>query len=80
MEKNVIKPVTVSHQEFVDGLSKLINGSNLPYFIVSDVLRSFLNDLKKLERQQYKMDLKMWENYINENNLNGEKVKEADNQ
>ena len=50
MENN--KPITLVREDFMNGIVKLINKSGLPLFIVEDALRSLLNGVSELSRQQ----------------------------
>ena len=50
MENN--KPITLVREDFVNGVARLINESGLPLFIVEDALRSLLNGVSELSRQQ----------------------------
>lgn len=54
------KPSTVLHREFVGKLQDIINGSNLPAFVLIPVLRNALGQLEQLEERQYQMDAAAW--------------------
>ncbi len=60
MEK-LVKPITVKHEEFIDNLMSLINGSGLPFFVVESVLSNILRNVSALRQQQYENDLKRYE-------------------
>lgn len=62
------KPSTVLHREFVDKLQNLINCSHLPAFVLVPVIRDALDQLIRLEDQQFQRDAAEW---------NAEKQKEA---
>lgn len=62
------KPSTVLHREFVDKLQNLINGSHLPAFVLVPVVRDALDQLIRLEDQQFQRDAAEW---------NAERQKEA---
>lgn len=53
---NVSKPVTVARAEFVSNLTDLINGSELPAFIIEPILKDFLNDVRAIAQRQLEQD------------------------
>lgn len=57
------KPITVARQEFIETVANAVNNSDLPAFLVIDVLRMFLSQLKPQEEQQFQRDLSDWEKY-----------------
>lgn len=57
----MIKPSTVLRQEFIDDLAKLINKSELPAFVLADVLKNTVNVLQELSEKQYLVDKAKWE-------------------
>lgn len=61
------KPITVARQEFINNVQSVINESGLPAFLISDVLKVFLNQLNDLEEKQYHRDYQAWMKYQEEN-------------
>lgn len=57
----MIKPSTVLRQEFIDNLAELINKSELPAFVLADVLKNTVNVLQELAEKQYQADKAKWE-------------------
>ena len=55
------KPSTVLRQEFIDKLAELLNTSELPAFVLADVLKNALNVTQELAEKQYRIDLAKWE-------------------
>lgn len=53
---NVSKPVTVARAEFVSNLTDLINGSELPAFIIEPILKDFLSDVRAIAQRQLEQD------------------------
>ena len=54
------KPITVARQEFINNVQSVINESGLPAFLISDVLKVFLEQLNALEEAQYQRDYEAW--------------------
>ena len=55
------KPSTVLRQEFVENLAELINTSELPAFVLADVLKNTLTVTQELADRQYQIDKAKWE-------------------
>lgn len=55
------KPITIIREELRNNIVELINNSNLPAFIVGDVVEKILFECRKLEQQQYEQDKKTYE-------------------
>lgn len=52
----MVKPVTIRREELRQDVTKLVNESNLPAFVVADMFEKFLQELRMLERQQLAED------------------------
>lgn len=63
--KHIIKPTTISRAEFISDLSKLINESKLPFFVLESILKDFCNDIRILAQNQYEADLKKYNEELN---------------
>ena len=55
------KPSTVLRQEFMENLASLINSSQLPAFVIADILKNTLQVTHELAEKQYRIDLAKWE-------------------
>lgn len=55
------KPLTIARQEFAESLINIINGAELPAFVVSGVLKETLAEVDKIAAQQYENDRQQWE-------------------
>lgn len=55
------KPLTVAREEFIESLVKLINGANLPMFVVESILRDIAAETKAAAQKQYEIDKKAYE-------------------
>lgn len=68
MENEIIKPVTLVRQEFINDITKLINESSLPAFVIEDILEKILKQVHDLTNIQYEQEKKRYEELISENN------------
>lgn len=50
--------ITVARQKFIEALTETVNQSNLPAFVVADVLKSCLEQVNILAQQQLEADLR----------------------
>ena len=55
------KPSTVLRQEFIDNLTTLINTSELPAFVLADLLKNAMSVMQELAEKQYLADRAKWE-------------------
>lgn len=55
------KPSTVLRQEFIENLAEMINASELPAFVIADVLKNTLTVTQELADRQYQIDKAKWE-------------------
>lgn len=53
------KPIVLTRQEFIDNLTKLVNDTPLPAFIMRSVLRDLDKALQTKEQQEYQLALSM---------------------
>ena len=60
--KNQInKPVSVARYEFIEDLTALINGSNLPAFVVESILKDMYTEAKIATKKQYEIEKEIYE-------------------
>lgn len=50
------KPITITRQEFMDALVKLINESGLPAFVLTPIMTGMTQKIIELEQKQYEAD------------------------
>lgn len=55
------KPITVARVEFAEAVVRAARESNLPAFILADVLRDLRERLMTESEQQYRNDQQAWE-------------------
>ena len=56
MDKNIVKPITLIRQEFVDTLVEEINNCQLPMFVIEPILQDLLDQVKVMVQKQYEAD------------------------
>ena len=59
--KQINKPVSVARYEFIEDLTALINGSNLPAFVVEPILKEMWLESKTATAKQYEIEKEMYE-------------------
>ena len=65
MDKNIVKPITLIRQEFVDTLVDEINNCQLPMFVIEPILQNLLNQVKVAAQEQYELDKAQYESELN---------------
>lgn len=66
MDKNIIKPITLIRQEFVEVLVEEINNCQLPMFVIEPILQDLLNQVKTVAQKQYEADKAQYEAQLKE--------------
>lgn len=66
MDKNIVKPITLIRQEFVDTLVEEINNCQLPMFVIEPILQDLLDQVKMMAQKQYEADKIQYEAQLNE--------------
>ena len=66
MDKNIVKPVTLIRQEFVDTLVEEINNCQLPMFVIEPILQDLLDQVKVMVQKQYEADKAQYEAQLKE--------------
>lgn len=56
--RKVTKPMSVARSEFIQSLTRLINDSPLPPFVIESVLKDMHADIRTLAQRQLEMDAK----------------------
>lgn len=55
------KPITIIRDEFINNLVDLCNNSDLPFFIIEDVLKNTLQEVHGASLRQLEEDKKRYE-------------------
>lgn len=63
--KNISKPISVLRVEFIKDIMNLINSSSLPAYVIEPILKDIHNDIVIVCKKQYELDLKEYENNVN---------------
>lgn len=66
MDKNIVKPITLIRQEFVDTLIEEINNCQLPMFVIEPILQDLLDQVRVAAQKQYETDKAQYEAQLNE--------------
>lgn len=64
MDKNIVKPITLIRQEFVDTLVEEINNCPLPMFVIEPILQDLLDQVKVAAQKQYEADKAQYESQL----------------
>lgn len=48
MDKNIVKPITLIRQEFVNTLVEEINNRQLPMFVIEPILQDLLDQVRAM--------------------------------
>ena len=59
-EELMNKPITVERQETMQKLVDVVNGAQLPAFVLVDMLNEILQNVRTLARRQYARDAEMY--------------------
>ena len=65
MDKNIVKPITLIRQEFVNTLVDEINNCQLPMFVIEPILQDLLDQVKIVAQKQYEIDKAQYEAQLN---------------
>ena len=66
MDKNIVKPITLIRQEFVDTLVEEINNCQLPMFVIEPILQDLLDQVRTAAQKQYESDKAQYEAQLND--------------
>ena len=64
MNDNIMKPLSVARQEFIEQLVDDINNCQLPMFVVEPILQDVLNMVKTAAQKQYEADKARYETLL----------------
>lgn len=69
----ISKPITLLREDFIENITSTINNSGLPYFVIEDILKYYVQEVHSASVRQYEIDKK---NYIEKNNSEDREEKE----
>lgn len=55
------KPITIVRAEFISNLTKLINESTLPPFVIEPILKDMYIEVRDIAKKQYEFDVAEYE-------------------
>ena len=61
MNENLVKPMSVIRQEFIEQLVNDVNNCQLPLFVVEPILQDMLNMVKAAAQKQYETEKAQYE-------------------
>ena len=64
MNENIMKPMSVARQEFIDHLVDDINNCELPMFIIEPILQDILASVKAAAKVQYEEEKKQYDGQV----------------
>lgn len=64
MNDNLVKPMSVVRQEFIEKLVDDINNCQLPLFVVEPILQDILNTVKATAQKQYEAEKAQYEELL----------------
>lgn len=57
----MIKPASLRRKDLIDNITKLINESGLPPYVIEPILDDLRRQAHELTRRQLQVDLEQWE-------------------
>lgn len=54
------KPLTIARKEYIDSIINATNASNLPAFVIVEVLEKMISEMKKMASTELKRDEALW--------------------
>lgn len=61
---DIIKPITVARNEFVQDLVNLCNNSGLPFFVLEDILKNLTQEVHAAAQKQLEDDTKRYQEQL----------------
>ena len=66
-ENEVVKPISLLKEDFINNLVDLCNNSGLPFFVLEYILKDTYLEVKGLAKKQYETDLLNYKQLIDNN-------------
>lgn len=57
----ILKPMSVARNEFINNLTDLVNSSMLPPFVIEEVLKDTYNQISLISKRQLENDTKSYQ-------------------
>ena len=68
MNENIVKPLSVVRQEFIEQLVGDINNCQLPLFVIEPILQDILNTVRTTAQKQYEAEKAQYEQQLQAQN------------
>ena len=68
MHKEILKPVTILREEFINNLTDMVNNSDLPMFVLEPIFRDKHGKIKIAEQKQLENDKIKYQEMIKADN------------
>lgn len=72
-ENKVQKPLTVARNDFIQGVTDLINKANMPFFVIEDCLKLVSSEIHILAVEQEKKEREFYNKQVEESESKQEK-------
>ena len=66
--KEILKPVTILREEFINNLTDMVNNSDLPMFVLEPIFRDMHSKIKIAEQKQLENDKIKYQEIIKADN------------
>ncbi|MBD5115781.1 MAG: hypothetical protein HDT46_11430 [Ruminococcaceae bacterium] len=74
---DIIKPITVAREEFINKTVEACNNSGLPFFAIKDILEQMIQNVDSAAKAEYKRDKERYEAQLKECENNQEEQNET---
>lgn len=66
--ENIVKPLSVIRQEFIEQIVNDINNCPLPLFVIEPILQNVLDTVRQAAQQQYEAEKAQYEQQLSKQN------------
>ncbi len=70
MNENIVKPMSVARQEFIEKIIDDVNNCQLPLFVIEPILQDLLNMVRTSAQKQYEAEKAQYEQQLFQNTAN----------
>lgn len=74
MNENIMKPLSVARQEFIEQLINDVNNCQLPLFVIESILQDVLNMVNAAAQKQYEAEKAQYEQQLLQQTENDKKM------
>lgn len=64
-------PLSLARREYISKICDLSNNSGLPCFVMVDILKDVLSEMRKAEEEEYKRDMALYRKSLSDENKEG---------